>query len=337
MSLTEKELKEKLAACEAPEPPADLLNRCLETIPDIAPKRNGKRYFFTALRARWKESLMMRRVLIGGVALTALAITVTMPVLREDGRRAAASAAWAETKTALQRVTYWKTTSRQIGFDPSGPAENKPWYPRDQWSTRIGWFDAARGIFEDRVYNDGVTVYRNLFLPNGDLCYRQTVYERQAGNRYAPVQKVRITHMKTAWWENQRDQQLASRRNVAQLLNNLGNPAGSPKSVRDGSWKKKPARLLEFDVPPPEYWRKKGAPSLRMVLYIDPGNQLPIARQNFAYWPNRPGQALRLVGEWEYDHTVRPEPILFDLRRFTAGAAEVQEQEGKPGVTLDPE
>jgi hypothetical protein len=344
---THDPIEDALADLQGPPPPPDLLARCLASVaesPRPAPVLRSRVAWFPLLGATGK------RLAVGAAVIAALAFWSTRPAAPPSGdaaRRPApaaspGSAAFAQTLEAMQRVTYWRSTSQSV----SGG-----------WNRRISWFDAQRGRYSEEPHQSGAMMQRDLLLTSGDWYVRQAsnpggVRDGVRGGRSGGSDKVRLTHMGAAFWQRQRDEQMHNIRRPSFWAANLGQLPAAPSAQRRGRWNGRPALIFTFRVPPPARMQRQGFSRMtRTEVYVDPVTKLLIASQQFSRPPATPAlpdaaarpeeekgeQEEQLTGQQEWDFSQRPDAALFDPERFIEGADAVQEQTGGPGVTLSPQ
>ena len=315
-------LEEALRQMDPGPPPPDMAARCIAALPET--RRPNLLGWLT-------QNKTPRRLVLTAAFLALLTFWVTWPTLRKQGVTQAPASAFARTLEAMGRVTAWRVVDQQIGFDPGDGKTRKFRYNfKAGFIKSFSLFDAQRGEYTDTPPRDGVTIQRTLMLPNGDWYFR--LADLSQGR-----DKVRITHMGKAHWQQRREEALKNLCNPSYWTNNLDRPAITLPLQRTGRWKGRPAIVFTFRQGPSRFYKASAPPTTRTEVYVDPDTQRIVAQRAFARWPDHPEWGEHLIQLQEYDYSPQDSVLLFDPKHFCKRTTEIQEQAGGPGVTLDPQ
>ncbi len=306
--MNDSKLEQVLMQLPAPPTPSDLAARCFETIPRM-PVRTSKWHRFAL------------RFAIVAVVVAAM-LWMRRPDMVSRSQNGTVAAAFAETETVMQKVTFFHCTEWQIGVNDN----KKQWYVGKGMRSET-WFDTERGF-----------LWRSLPSPTAGPTYQQSLSLPDGSEHNRLYNAVRITTFSPKRW-------LVLCREIQHGFADLATKyhgfnygvAAQPVGMTRGRWRARPANVFTFKAPPSADNAAQGAPEIRSVYFVDPATKRLIGTQWFASWRDQPNRAERKVQESEYDYAVRPPAQTFSPVLFRKGAGIVQRQKGAPGVTLSPE
>ena len=301
-----RQLEESLSRLEAPAPPQNLKDRCMNTIPSTIPAARK-----AALHKKARP-FTLRRAAVAGALMFSLAAGVAFWSTRPSSNGAAqrgGSALFAQVLEASQRITFFHFKAR---FEVPQKGESQDWRRME------GWYDASKGFYQQdvrelllRIQSDvkplppGASFYtRMLTLPDG------TVYGRSE-----MASRVFVGMAPGNWKALQNQTTGILSGNVAGTKDFSGT-YGQVLSSTEGHWKGQKAQILVLERQPSPQDAARGRGPVQARFYVNPDTKLVIAWQDFATSQNGSPQ---LVGEYEFDYS-RPDPALFDPKGIKAGA-----------------
>lgn len=311
------ELEKHLSRLEAPAPPQNLKNRCLNTIPvAVAGQAASQKAAFRKPSRPFK----LQRVALSGALMfsvvAAVAFWSTRPAI--DGKaRPSGSIAFAQVIEAARRVTFFHVKESNV-FLRDGQTKPKA----SEWIRSESWYDSTKGLY-NRYLQDIFQSSKadSSRLPKGSSLYTQTLelpddtsYRREGTMATVDVE---VAHGSWKLYQNTVSKMLTG--HIEEALDLSGRKAGKILSSSAGNWKGKKAQVFVFERPPEGATKLGGPPRIypvRMHFYINPETKLMIAEQDFAIFK---GIAPVLIAQSEFDYA-RPKAAIFDAKIIKEGA-----------------
>ena len=297
-------LEKRLGRLEAPAPPNDLQDRCLNTIP-VADATQP------ATLRQPARPFRLQRVALCGVLMFAVAAGVafwnTRPA-KKGATRPTGSVAFADVLEAARRVSFFHAKGRNAILDETQKNPKiKDWVQSDTW------YDANKGFY-NRYLQDTFLDLPDNYLPKGASKYTRTLV-LPTGISYRREGTSSNFDVETDDWKMIQKVATAFLTGQISETSYLGGPKTGRILSSDGNWKGQKVKVFVLERQPSPENASAGRRPVQMRFYVNPQTKLVIAQRNFTI-----GAAPLLIAEYEIDYN-KPDSALFDVARLTQGAA----------------